>query len=164
MIRDEITPPWSENILERMYNCRNWHTLFSKSIGGSHFCSVFAFIPHCHDSFAGIHYRVLASFQSWKLRLCGYQCSTCMHPCLHAIGMCPYPFLCQDCGTETFPTSYWSPYGSITACGFSCMTFSWFHRRSFMPEFQCHCQTHKFINSSPPWRSELSSYFICNLN
>ena len=111
---------------------------------GSHFCLAFVFIPHGPDGFAGTHYRVLASSQSWRLRLCGYQCSTCMHPCLHAIGMCPYPFLCQDCGTDRFPVSCWSPSGSIIACGFSCMTFSWFHRRSFMPEFQCLCEIYGF--------------------
>ena len=47
-------------------------------------------------------------------------------------------FPCTDCGTETFPTSCWSPCGSIAAWGFLCTTFSCFHRRIFMPEPQRH--------------------------
>ena len=52
------------------------------------FCTYFAFISHDLDGFAGTNYRVLRSFQSWTLPLWGYQCSPCMHPCLHAIGTC----------------------------------------------------------------------------
>ena len=111
----------------------NWHTPTAKACGVLTFAPLFAFIPHCHDSFAGTYYRVLASFQSWKLRFCGYQWSTCMHPCLHAMGICLLSVPLIRLQNGDIPNPCWSPSRSITAWGFSCMTFSCFHGRSFMP-------------------------------
>ena len=64
------------------------------------------------------------------------------------------PFLCQDCRTETFPTSCRSPSRSITAWGIFMHDFLMiFHRSSFMPEFQCHCEIYRFtfIPRLKPW-------------
>ena len=41
------------------------------------------------------------------------------------------PFLCQDCRTETFPTSCRSPSGSITAWGIFMHDFLMFSREKF---------------------------------
>jgi len=76
--------------------CLNWVTkntdmLSSPKLGGSHFCTYFRIISHDQAGFERTHYGVLRSSLPLKLPLWGYQCSLCMHPCLHAIEICLYP-------------------------------------------------------------------------